>query len=193
VDAEQWVVLLEKAMVEVRKISPHYDDVLRKVSARIVAKGSVGKGEIATLAFWKRIRTESWAEDFLCLPETRVRAVTRPVVVAARQPDLITAASRARELLRDLPGFRRGSAMASAVLTAIRPSDLAVYDRNANKGLRHIELDLAVNEPNHYAEYMRRIQQCRTEARELRDHQWTGHDVDLALYVLGRMPSLTDR
>lgn len=83
--------------------------------------------------------------------------------------------------------------MASAVLIAIRPSDLAVYDRNANKGLRHIELDLAVNEPNHYAEYVRRIQQCRTEARELRDHQWTGHDVDLALYVLGRMPSIIDR
>ena len=72
-------------MVKVHQLSPHYDDVLRDVSARINASGSVGKGDIATLAFWKRIRTEPWAEDFLSLPELEVRGVTTDVVVAARE------------------------------------------------------------------------------------------------------------
>jgi hypothetical protein len=188
VDAEQRVARLEKAMASARQFSPYYDDVLREVSARIEATGSVGKGDIAALAFWKRIRTDSWAERFLSLPEAGVRKVTGPVVVAARKPDLIAAALKARELLRELHGFRTGSPMASAVLTAIRPSGFAVYDRNATNGLKLINLDLADDEPHHYAEYMRRIEQCRVEARAVRGHQWSAHDVDLALYVLGKVP-----
>jgi hypothetical protein len=140
VDAEQRVALLEKAMAMVRQLSPHYDDVLHEVSGRIDASGSVGKSDVATLAFWKRIRTDSWAESFLSLSEARVREVTAPAVEAAREPDVIAAASKARELLRSLPGFKTGSPMSSAVLTAIRPDGLAVYDRHANKGLKHVEL-----------------------------------------------------
>jgi hypothetical protein len=186
VDAEQRVALLEKGMAVVRQLSPHYDDVLREVSARIDASGIVGKGDIAMLAFSKRIRTDSWAESFLSWPEASVRKATAAAVVAARKRHLIAAAQQARELLRELPGFRRGSPMASAVLTAIRPSGLAVYDRNANKGLKRVELDLASNEPHHYAEYMRRIEQCRAEAKSVRGHRWSVHEVDLALYVLGQ-------
>jgi hypothetical protein len=187
-DVEQRVALLEKAMEQVRQLSPHYDDVLREVCVRIDTSGSVGKGDIGTLAFWKRIRTDSWSESFLSWSEARVREVTAAAVVAAREPGLIAAASNARELLRELPGFKRGSAMSSAVLTAIRPRGFAVYDRNANKGLKRIGLDLAGNEPDHYAEYIRRIEQCRTEARAVRNHQWSAHEVDLALYILGKMP-----
>jgi hypothetical protein len=73
VDAEQRVEFLEKAVVVVHQLPPHYDDVLREVSERIDASGSVGKSDIATLAFWKRIQTDSWAESFLSL---RVREVT---------------------------------------------------------------------------------------------------------------------
>jgi hypothetical protein len=36
-------------MVAARQFSPHYDDVLREVAARIDASGSVGKGDIAHL------------------------------------------------------------------------------------------------------------------------------------------------
>ena len=178
-------------MATVHQFSPHYDDVLREVSSRINVSGSVGKADIAALAFWKRIRTSSWAESFLTLAEARVRKATAPAVVAARQPDVIAAALQARELLRELPGCGTGSAMASAVLTAIRPSGLAVYDRNANDGLKAIELDLADDELHHYAEYMRRIEQCRAEARAVRGHQWSAHETDLALYVLGRSPKLS--
>lgn len=76
--------------------------------------------------------------------------------------------------------------MASAVLTAIRPSGLAVYDRKANKGLQAVELALADDEPHHYAEYVRRVEQCRAEAKAVRCHQWFAHEIDLALYVLGQ-------
>lgn len=92
--------------------------------------------------------------------------------MAARKQDLIAAALESRELLRELPGLKRSSPMASAVLTAIRPSGLAVYDRIANRGLKLVELDLAEHEPHHYAAYMRQIEQCRTEAREVRGHEW---------------------
>ena len=103
---------------------------------------------------------------------------------------MIAVASKARKLLRGLPGFRTGSAMSSAVLTAIKPDGLAVYDRHANNGLKRVELDLADDEPDHYAAYMRRIERCRAEARAVRGHRWSAHDVDLALYVLGKMPSI---
>ena len=189
-EAEQRVALLEKAMAVVRHLSPHYDDVLREVSDRIEATGSVGKSDIATLAFWKRIRTDRWAESFLSLSEERVREVTTPVVEAAREPDVITAASKSRELLWGPPGFQTGSPMSSAVLTAIRPDGFAVYDSNANEGLKRVELDLADDEPDHYAAYMSRIERCRAEARAVRGHDWSEHQVDLALYVLGKMPSI---
>jgi hypothetical protein len=189
VDAEQRVALLNTAMAVVRQLSPHYDDVLREVSTRIAASGSVGKTDIAVLAFWKRIRTDSWAESFLSLSETRVREVTAPAVVAARKRNVITAASEARELLRGLPGFTTGSAMSSAVLTAIRHNGLPVYDSNANEGLKRVELDLPDDEPHHYAGYIRRIEQCRKEAA-VRGHRWAAHKVDLALYVLGKDPSI---
>jgi hypothetical protein len=42
----------------------------------------------------------------------------------------------------------------------------------------------------HYAEYMHRIKQCRADARAIRGHRWSAHEVDLALYVLGKMPSI---
>lgn len=174
-------------MEAARTISPHYDDVLREVSARIEASGGVGKGDIAVLAFWKRIRTDRWVENFLSLPEVRVREVTARALAAAAGADLVAAAQHAREELRDLPGFARGSAMASAVLTAIRPDALAVYDSNANEGLKVVELNLPDDAPDHYSEYMRRVEQCRAEAKTVGGHQWSAHEVDLALYELGKM------
>jgi hypothetical protein len=189
-DAEQRVSLLERGMALASEISPHYDDVLREASSRIGASGSVGKGDIAMLAFWKRIPTGSWDVRLLSTSEERVREVTAPAVAAlttdAKVPDLIAAAQRARELLRDLPGLGTGSPMASAVLTAIRPGDLAVYDANANEGLKLVGLDLALNADPHYSEFLRRIEQCRKEARAIRGHRWSAHEVDLALYKLGK-------
>ena len=84
-----------------------------------------------------------------------------------------------------MPGFASGTALASAVLTAVCPARLAVYDKRARRGLRDVEPELADDAPRFYATYLTLIEQCRSEA--LQDgHRWSAHDVDLALYILGK-------
>jgi hypothetical protein len=66
-------------------------------------------------------------------------------------------------MLRELPGFGRGTALASALLTAAAPDRHAVYDRGAHSGLRTVELELTDDAPRFYARYVMRIEQCRAE------------------------------
>jgi hypothetical protein len=166
-------------------ISPHYDDVFREVQQRISTANNAGKSDIAMLAFWKRVRADTpWVQKLLRMPDSDVREVTGRAVAAARQGDLIAAAGNAREVLRPLPGFGQGTALASALLTAAFPTRLAVYDKRARKGLQRVELELADEPPFFYARYMKLIEQCRTEAAD-EGHQWSARDVDLALYMLG--------
>jgi hypothetical protein len=180
------VAYLEKGATEVRgTISPHYDDVFREVHQRIAAADNAGKSDIAMLTFWKRLRADTpWVQKLLRMPDSDVRQVTGRAVAAARQGDLITAAGNAREMLRPLPGFGHGTALASALLTAAFPTRLAVYDKRARKGLRKVGLELADEPPFFYARYMKLIEQCRAEAAD-EGHRWSARDVDLALYMLG--------
>jgi hypothetical protein len=140
---EERVALLEQGLAEARKtISPHYDDVFREVQQRITATGGAGKADIAMLSFWKRLRADTrWVSRLLSMPDSEVREVTGPAVVAVRKGDLIKAAGDAREMLRSLPGFGQGTALASALLTAASPNRLAVYDKRARKGLEKVELE----------------------------------------------------
>ena len=183
---EERIARLEQGLAEARKaISPHYDDVFREVQRRVTAVGSIGKSDIAMLSFWKRLRADTrWVRKLLGLGDVEVRRVTGPAVIAAREGDPIEAAGRARELLRPLPGFAQGAALASALLTAASPTRLAVYDKRARKGLGELELELADKPPLFYARYMMLIEQCRAEAADL-GHRWSPRDVDLALYMLG--------
>ena len=137
------------------------------------------------LSFWKRLRADTrWVPRLLRMPDSEVREVTGPAVVAARKDDPIKAAGDAREMLRSLPGFGQGTALASALLTAASPTRLAVYDKRARKGLQKVELELADQPPLFYARYMLLIEQCRAEAAD-EGHRWSARDVDLALYILG--------
>jgi hypothetical protein len=87
------------------------------------------------LSFWKRLRADTrWVPRLLGLPEAEVRAATGRAVAAARDGDVSEAAGIAREHLRPLPGFRQGTALASALLTAASPDQLAVYDKRARSG-----------------------------------------------------------
>jgi hypothetical protein len=183
---EQRVACLEQGLAKAREtISPHYDDVFREVQQRISAVGSAGKADIAMLSFWKRLRADTrWVPRLLELPDSRVREVTGPAVVAAQDGDASEAAGQAREMLRPLPGFASGTALASALLTAASPTRLAVYDRHARKGLEEVELELTGKPPLFYARYMRQIQRCRAEAADA-GHRWSARDVDLALFMLG--------
>jgi hypothetical protein len=184
--SEERVTLLEQGLAEARKtISPNYDDVFREVQQRISATGSAGKADIAMLSFWKRLRADTrWVPRLLRMPDCEVREVTGPAVATARRGDTITAAGDAREMLRSLPGFGLGTALASALLTAASPTRLAVYDERARKGLQKIELGLADKPPLFYARYMQLIERCRAEAAG-EGHRWSAREVDLALYILG--------
>lgn len=168
-------------------ISPNYDDVLREAAAHIDATGSVGKGDVAMLVFWKRIRVnKSWAVPLLSKAEAEVRELTGRAVAAARRSDIdvVEAAAKGRAALQVLPGFGHGPALASAILCAARPGDFAVYDRRARKGLLAVDLPLPGNPPD-YGRYTELVEQCRSEARGF-GQNWSGHEVDLALYTLGR-------
>jgi hypothetical protein len=184
--SDERVARLEHGLAEAQEtISPHYDDVFHEVQHRIAAVGSFGKSDIAMLSFWKRLRADTpWVRKLLGLADVEVRRVTGPAVIAAREGDPIEAAGQAREMLRPLPGFAQGTALASALLTAASPTRLAVYDKRARKGLHQLGLELADEPPLFYARYMMLIEQCRTEAAGL-GHRWSPRDVDLALYMLG--------
>lgn len=186
---EQRLTALAKGLeLARREISPNYDDILHEVTAQIDEHGSLGKGDIAALAFWKRVRADTkWVPRLLGMTDSDVRHHTAKAVAAARNPDsdVIDAARQSRAPLRELPGFRTGSALASAVLVASRPDTFAVYDRNANTGLSIVGLDLPGNASDHYAQYMIRIEQCRAEGAVAGQH-WSARDVDLALYKLGQ-------
>jgi hypothetical protein len=184
---KQRIARLTQGLTEaLETISPHYDDVFREVQQRISAAGSAGKADIAMLSFWKRLRADTrWVTKLLQLPDADVREVTGRAVSAASQSDVIKAAGEAREILRELPGFGQGTALASALLTAAAPARLAVYDRRARSGLRKVELELADTAPLFYARYVMLIEQCRAEAAEV-GNRWSAREVDLALWILGR-------
>jgi len=136
VDPEERAERLAQGLAQAQQtISPHYDDVFRETQRSISAVGSAGKADIAVLSFWKRLRADTrWVPRLLGLPDSEVRAVTSRAVAAARDGEVSDAASRAREILRPLPGFSQGTALASALLTAASPDRLAVYDRRARRG-----------------------------------------------------------
>jgi hypothetical protein len=186
---EERVSCLKQGLAEAQEmISPHYDDVFREVQQRIDRAGSVGKADIAMLTCWKRLRADTpWVERLLGWPDSEVRAVTTPAVVAARDGNVIEAAGQAREMLRSLPGFAQGTALASAVLTAASPTRLAVYDNRARRGLQKVGLELADRAPAFYGRYMGLIEGCLAEARQM-GYRWLARDVDLALFIIGRKP-----
>jgi hypothetical protein len=184
---EDRVALLKRGLAEAQEaISPHYDDVFHEVQQRIDSAGSAGKADIAMLTCWKRLRADTpWVAKLLGLPDSEVRAVTAPAVLAARDGNVIEAAGQAREMLRSLPGFAQGTALASAVLTAAAPTRLAVYDKRARRGLQKVELELTNQGPAFYGRYMTLIARCLIEAEQM-GCRWLARDVDLALLILGK-------
>lgn len=178
---------LARAHEEYRtQVSPAYDEVLNQVSERIAGAGSIGKLDIGALVFWKRLRANTpWANELGAMPDHDVRSVTAEAVKVANDDKIPTshAAERARDALRELPGFGSGPALASAVLTAAAPGRMAVYDRRAWNGLTKLGLELP--RERRYGHYLERIEHLRLCASE-RGVDWSARDVDVALYMLGR-------
>lgn len=149
---------------------------------RIVSAGSVGKTDIGALVFWKRLQANTpWASRLLATPESAVRSVTAQAVEAVGDKAITTAeaGSRARAALYALHGFKHGDALASAVLTAIDPSRMAVYDRRVDRSLKTLGLGFTGG----YGGYLRLLGELQHHLGDA-EHGWTARDVDLALFWL---------
>lgn len=115
-----------------------YDEVLREVSKRAQDRRSIGKADIGALVVWKRLNASTrWATDLMLTPDATVRDVT--AVAWAQANDLSVpipeAGGAARQTLWSLPGFGGTGAIASAVLVALSPTRMAVWDRRVRSAL----------------------------------------------------------
>lgn len=167
------------------KVKPSYDEVLNEVIAHAQETGSLGKAEVGALVLWKRLNASTkWATQLMNTRNAEVRAATAAACEAAEAtPEIEAAARAARAKVWVLPGFRTGDALASAVLCALVPDRLAVYDRRAHAGLAELEIQLS-NNSGRYGRYMVAVEGLRARAR-VAGHELTVRDVDLALYTLG--------
>ena len=119
------------------------------------------------------------------LPDAEVRAATRAARDAMQtETELPAAASAGRRALGPLPGFANGDALASAVLVALDPSRMAIYDRRAHAGLTELGLHLD-HRFGRYSRYMTQVG-ALVGALNSSDDPWSVRDVDLSLFWVGR-------
>jgi hypothetical protein len=169
-----------------QSVSPFYDEVVGEVSERGARSGSIGKADIGALVAWKRLNASTpWMHDLMRTPEESVRAATTQASQAANDTELSiqAAAAAARSALSPIPGFRIGDALASAVIYALAPNRMAVYDRRAQKGLELVGLALTPR-PGRYGRYMTLVEQLTDETRHT-GSALSSREIDLALFTLG--------
>ncbi|MEU3791756.1 hypothetical protein AB0F07_18415 [Streptomyces fructofermentans] len=126
-----WDVLIPARAGYLDEVSPHYDEVFHHVAQRTEHTGSLDKTDIAALAVWKghSVRT-TWVTALMSLPDTHVQAVTERAVTGVRDTTLTRseAARTGRGNIWELPAFRTGDALASAILTAAAPQRMVLQD-----------------------------------------------------------------
>jgi hypothetical protein len=182
-----WDVLIPARAGYLAAVSPHYDEVLHEVAQRTEHTGSLGKTDIAALVVWKRLAAQTrWVPALMSLPDTHVRAVTERAVTAVRDTALTRseAARAGRSIVSELPGFRSGDALASAVLTAAAPKRMAVYDRRVQHALHSLGLTLTPT-PGRYGRYLHLLDDLLKHGGTRAD-DWTARDIDTALYWIGK-------
>ncbi|MFB7501706.1 hypothetical protein ACFC09_44880 [Streptomyces sp. NPDC056161] len=184
-----WDTLIPARAGYLADVSLHYDDVLHDVAQRTEHTGSLGKADIAALVVWKRLSAQTrWVTALMSLPDTHVRAVTEQAVTAVRDTTLTRskAASTGRGIIAELPGFRTGDALASAILTAAAPTRMAVYDRRVQHALDTLGLPLTPT-PGRYGRYLQLLDDLLQHGSAHADG-WSARDIDTALYWTGANP-----
>ncbi len=121
----------------------------------------------------------------MALADTQVRAATSRAYEAVRDTSKPRghAARAGRAALVSLPGFSKGDALASAVLTAAAPRRMAVYDSRVQRALESLGLPLT-DEPGRYGRYMKLLDHLLKQERPL-GQDWTARDIDIALFWIG--------
>ncbi|MFF5393436.1 hypothetical protein ACFY5H_34945 [Streptomyces sp. NPDC013012] len=182
-----WDVLISARATYLASVSPHYDEVFWEVAQRVERAGSLGKADIAALVVWKRLSAQTrWVTALMSLPDSQVRAVTERAVASAQDVGLSRgdAARAARGVISELPGFAKGDALASAILTSAAPTRMAVYDRHVQRAINSLGLTLT-DHPGRYGRYMDLLDILLTQSGERADG-WTARDIDTALYWTGK-------
>lgn len=164
-----------------------YDETLHAVIARAKAEHSLGKADIGSLVLWKRVPAQTgWAKKFMLTPDREVREATHAAFAASNNSGLSIpdSGNAAREALRVLPGMTTRVSIASAVLLALSPERMAVWDSRVRTALQAAGL---YSDPRKgfYGEYLRTTL-CLADAMHEADPQkgsFTPRDVDLALYA----------
>lgn len=174
-----------------------YDEVLREVSARVADQGSIGKADIGALVVWKRsTATATWSKKLMNTPDSEVREVTARAysLINDSSKSIPGAGGEARQLLRRIPGLGGGGAIASAVLLAMSPTRMAVWDRRVNKSLKAMGKS-PTGFRHRYTTYLESVVDL-ADAMQLAaiDSQAViPREVDLALYHAAGKPEVLDR
>lgn len=170
-----------------------YDETLREVASRVAQRECLSKADIGSLVLWKRITAQAtWATRLQLIPDADVRTLTHTAYLHANDAALSTpdAGQAARNALWELPGMRGTGSLSSALLLAMAPDRMAVWDRRVAQALTalgaHPNSGL-----NFYSRYLSTAlalaEQMSTVAA---DHIFTPRDVDVALYVIAGSPDL---
>ncbi|MFG2858653.1 hypothetical protein ACGFZ9_50455 [Streptomyces mirabilis] len=184
-----WDVLVPARASYLAAVSPHYDEVFWAVAQQVERTGSIGKTDIAALVVWKRLPAKTrWVTALMSLPDSQVRAVTEQAVAAVRDPSLSRgeAAQAGRGAISKLPGFVKGDALASAILTSAAPARMAVYDQRVQRAIDSLRLTLT-DRSGRYGRYMDLLDTLLEHSGGRADG-WTARDIDTALYWTGKNP-----
>ncbi|MER7943611.1 MULTISPECIES: hypothetical protein [unclassified Streptomyces] len=182
-----WDVLLPARAAYLASVSPHYDEVFWDVAQRVERAGSLGKTDIAALVVWKRLSARTpWVTALMSLPDSQVRAITEQAVASVQDLGLSRgkAAQAGRGVISELPGFVKGDALASAILTSAAPTRMAVYDQHVQRAVNFLGLTLT-DRSGRYGRYMDILDTLLKHSGGRADG-WTARDVDTALYWTGK-------
>lgn len=172
----EWHQRLREAMLHYDEQEPYYDEIFHDVSRRLQREREAGKADIAILAFWKRSAQGSkWIGQLLSIPEATVRRTTRASFAETEDA--------ARLAALELPGLRRQEALATTLLCAYDPDNIAVMDRRARTALNQIGLGV----PGGRGVTLRYLARVRAIRDDLTADGTpvSARDVDKGLFVLG--------
>lgn len=188
-------ILLETLQTSQRQNTKSaYDEVLREVSARVADRGSIGKSDIGALVVWKRsTATAPWSRNLMNTPDSEVRAITARAYALANDTlkSIPEAGNEARQVLRRVSGLGGRGAIASAVLLAMSPSRMAVWDRRVHKSLK--EMGKRPMRGRHlYRSYLEIVLELADSMQLASDdgRKIIPREVDLALYHAAGKPEV---
>lgn len=170
------------------------DEALHTVSARAAAAKEIGKADIGALVLWKRVTANArWANQLMLTSDRRFEP--RPVLhINGPTTRLSISRNRVRPRERRCGTYRAWgtAALASAVLLALAPYRMAVWDRRVASRSRRWGCTQRRGVGGFYGRYLtttlelaKAMDEASTEGR-----CFLPRDVDLALFYIAGDPDM---